>query len=118
MDIIEVDNSIKSNKFLNETALRLERDCLIIGIHFDIEQFGFTHKDIFSFSFHLIKSLNNQYPKKILNLFYRIDLSGEKIRKEMQNTTIYFTEMLSEMIVKRELQKVIIKNYYSNLENQ
>ena len=37
MDIIEVDNSIKSNKFLNETALQLEKDFLMIGIHFDIE---------------------------------------------------------------------------------
>lgn len=47
MDIIELDNSIKSNKFLNETDLWLERDFLMIGIHFDIEQFGFTYKDIF-----------------------------------------------------------------------
>ena len=74
MDIIELDNSIKSNKFLNETDLRLERDFLMIGIHFDIEQFGFTHKDIFSFSFHLIESLNIHYPKKILNLLHKIDL--------------------------------------------
>ena len=118
MDIIEVDNSIKSNKFLNETALRLERDFLMIGIHFDIGQFGFTYKDIFSFSFHLIESLNIHYPIKILNQLYRIDLPEEKARNEMQNTTLYFTEMLSEMSVKRELQKVIIKNYYSKPENQ
>lgn len=88
MDIIEVDNSIKSNKFLNETALQLEKDFLMIGFHFDIEHFIFTYKDIFSFTFHLIELLNNQEPKK------------------------------TEMIVKRELQKVIIKNYYSNPENQ
>ena len=37
MDIIEVDNSIKSNKFLNEMVLQLEKDFLMIGIHFDIE---------------------------------------------------------------------------------
>lgn len=36
----------------------------------------------------------------------------------MQNTKLYFTEMLTEMNVKSELQKVIIKNYYSNPENQ
>ena len=118
MDIIEVDNSIKSNKFLNETSLQLEKDFLMIGIHFDIEQSVFTYKDIFSFTFHLIESLNNQDPKKILNLLYTIDLSEEKVREEMQNTTLSFSEMLSEMIVKRELQKVIIKNYYSNPENQ
>ena len=66
----------------------------------------------------MIESLNNQDPKKILNLLYRIDLSEEKVREEMQNTTLSFSEILSEMIVKRELQKVIINNYYSNPENQ
>lgn len=118
MDVIEVDNSIKSNRFLNETILQLEKDFLMIGIHFDIEHPVSTYKDIFSFTFHLIEALNQHDPKKILNLLFRIDLSEEKVKKEMQNTSLSFSEMLSEMIVKREIHKVTVKNYYSNPENQ
>jgi hypothetical protein len=36
----------------------------------------------------------------------------------MKQTDLSFTEMISEMIVKRELKKVIMYYYYSNLENQ
>ena len=76
MNILEIGNSIKSNMFLKERILQLEKD--------------FT---------------------KILNFLYRIDLSEESVSLETQNTSLSFTEMLSNMIVKRELKKVILKNY-------
>ena len=78
MNILEIWNSIKSNIFLEETILQLEKD--------------FT---------------------KILNFLYRIDLSEESERLEMQNISLSFTEMLSNMIVKGELKKLILKNYYT-----
>lgn len=78
MNILEIGNSIKSNIFLEETILQLEKD--------------FT---------------------KILNFLYRIDLSEDSERLEMQNISLSFTEMLSNMIEKRELKKLILKNYYT-----
>ncbi len=36
----------------------------------------------------------------------------------MEISTLTFSELLAELIVKRELKKVIVKNYYSNPENQ
>ena len=78
MNILEIWNSIKSNIFLEETILQLEKD--------------FT---------------------KILNFLYRIDLFEESERLEMQNISLSFTDMLSNMIVKRELKKLILKNYYT-----
>tara|TARA_Y100001958_G_C20697592_1_gene205144 strand:- start:23 stop:265 length:243 start_codon:yes stop_codon:yes gene_type:complete len=78
MNILEIGNSIKSNIFLEETILQLEKD--------------FT---------------------KILNFLYRIDLSEDSERLEMQNISLSFTEMLSNMIEKRELKKLILKNYHT-----
>ena len=59
------------------------------------------------------KEEKRELKKEILNFLYRIDLSEESVRLEMQTTSISFTEMLSNMIVKRELKKVILKNYYT-----
>jgi len=42
---------------------------------------------------------------KILNFLYRIDLSEESVSLEMQNTSLSFTEMLSNMIVKMRVKK-------------
>ena len=113
MNKLELEKSIKSNMFLEETILQLEKDFLMIGVHFDFEKPISTFKEVFTFTFHLIEALSQQDSRKILNLLYRIDLSEEIVKSEMQNTSLSFTEMLSKMIVKRELKKVILKNYYS-----
>ena len=76
------------------------------------------YKQLFSFASTLVSTLNEQAPKRILNLLYRIDLSEEKAQAEIEISTLTFSELLAELIVKRELQKVIMKNYYSNPENQ
>jgi hypothetical protein len=114
MNLLEVNNSIQNNLFLQETAQQLEKDFLMIGINFDIDTPVSDYKYLFSFTYHLVNALNEQNPKKVLNLLYRIDLSEEKVKEEMLKTELSFTEMLSEMIVNREIKKVLIKNYFSN----
>ncbi len=118
MDLTAVNAKIQSNQFLNETTTQLENDFLTVGVNFDIAKSVMDYKQLFSFTANLVNALNEQDPKRIINLLYRIDLSEEKVQKEMQNTQHTFSELLAELIVKRELQKVILKNYYSNPENQ
>jgi len=107
-----------ANKFLIETTFQLEKDFLNIGVNFDIEKTIQDYKQLFSFASKLVNTLNEQDPKRILNLLYRIDLTEEKVQSEMQISPLTFSELLAELIVKKELQKVIMKNYYSKPENQ
>jgi len=118
MDLATVNAKIKGNHSLIETTLQLEKDFLTVGINFDIAKPVMDYKHLFSFTTNLVNALNEQDPKRIINLLYRIDLSEEKVQAEMQISTLTFSELLAELIVKRELQKVILKNYYSNPENQ
>ena len=107
-----------ANKFLIETTFQLEKDFLNIGVNFDIEKPVQDYGKLLNFASKLVNTLNEQDPKRILNLLYRIDLAEEKVQSEMQISPLTFSELLAELIVKRELQKVIMKNYYSNPENQ
>jgi len=118
MEIQKIDSYLKSGDFLEETVNQLVKDFLMVGVNFDIEKQVKNYKYLFDFTFHLINTLNERNPKTILTLLYRIDLPEEKVKEEMKKTKLSFTEMLSEMIVKRELQKIIIKDYYSNTENR
>ena len=118
MDLIVVDDKIQTNKLLNETATQLEKDFLTLGIDFNITKPVKNYTQLFSFTADLVNSLNEQDPKRIINLLYRIYLSEEKAQAEMEISTLTFSELLAELIVKRELQKVIVENYYSNPENQ
>ena len=50
---------------------------------------------------------------KLRNLLYRIDISEKQLLKLSKNKTENsFNEILSELIIKRVLQKVIFKEYY------
>ena len=118
MFLEKVNDSIEENSFLNETVEQLEKDFLMVGVNFDVPKPVLSYSSLFNFTFHLVDDLNEKNCQKILNLLYRIDLSEEVVKNEMKQTDLSFTEMISEMIVKRELKKVIMYYYYSNLENQ
>jgi len=118
VDLININDTIFANKFLIETTFQLEKDFFNIGVDFDIQKPVQDYKQLFSFASSLVNSLNEHDSKRILNLLYRIDLPEEKVQSEMQISSLTFSELLAELIIKRELQKVIIKNYYSKPENQ
>ena len=109
MDLVSVQSQIKANQYLSETVVQLEKDFAMTGIDFDINKPVSSYKSLFDFTFKLITTINQQEPKNILNLLYRIDLSEEFVQVQMKETEYSFTEMLSELIVKRELYKVILR---------
>ena len=113
MYLLKVDDFIKDNSFLNETVKQLEKDFFMIGVNFDIPKPVLCYSSLFNFTFNLVDTLNDKDSPKILNLLYRIDLSEEIVKKEMKQTDFPFSKMLSEMIVKRELYKVIIRKKIS-----
>ena len=114
MDLHKIDTYIQSGDLLRETVDQLEKDFLMIAVNFNIEKQVNSYSHLFEFTLHLVNALNERNPKKILNLMYRIDLPEEKVQKEMKKTELNFTEMLSEMIVKREIYKVILRKKYSS----
>ena len=113
MYLAKVNDSIEENSFLNETVEQLEKDFLMVGVNFDVPKPVLSYSSLFNFTLHLVDSLNEKDSQKILNLLYRIDLSEEIVKDEMQQTDLSFTKMISEMIVKRELYKVIIRKKFS-----
>ncbi len=68
MYLIVVDDKIQANKLLNETATQLEKDFLTLGIDFDITKPVKNYTQLFSFTADLVNSLNEQDPKRIINL--------------------------------------------------
>ena len=109
MYLDKVNHSIEENTFLNETVEQLAKDFAMAGIDFDINKPVSSYKSLFDFTFKIITSINQKYSKKILNLLYRIDLSEEFVQVQMKETEYSFTEMLSELIVKKELYKVVLR---------
>jgi DNA polymerase III epsilon subunit-like protein len=58
--------------------------------------------------------LNDDYPK-LIAMLYRIDLDEEFLnRKLKENSQADTDEVITDLILKRELQKVIIRGMYSS----
>jgi len=113
MDLVVINTQIKTNNYLKETVKQLEKDFLMCGINFDIAKSVSDYKGLFTSIYNLVKTINEKTPKRLINLLYKIDLPEEKVRDEMQKTELSFTEMLSELIVKQEIYKVILRKRFS-----
>ena len=59
--------------------------------------------------------LNDDYPK-LMAMLYRIDIDDEFLNRQLKESSHADTdEVITDLILKRELQKVIIRQIYSGL---
>ena len=61
----------------------------------------------------IIKTMMEKKFEKFLSILYRIDVSEKKIQEISAASSMELSETLSEVIIARELKKVIIRNYFS-----
>ncbi|HWY12950.1 MAG TPA: hypothetical protein VN026_16565 [Bacteroidia bacterium] len=62
-----------------------------------------------------IEKINKSRSNKLNELLYRIDISEQQIKKAFAaNSNSTLNEIISELIIKRELQKIVIKEHYGN----
>ncbi len=67
---------------------------------------------------HIDQMISTEY-EKLLNIMYRIDLDENKITTYLkQNPMADTSEVITDLILKRELQKVVIRNMYGKNSTQ
>lgn len=81
----------------------------MIGVDFDVEKPVPDYRFLFAYTKKLVHTINHQNPELVFNLLYHIDFSEEMVQEKMKTGTLSFTEILTELIVKRELYKVILR---------
>lgn len=99
---------------LTQTAEQIIKDFGMFGLEVRFsgsrsnaydELFGQIHP-------HIEKLMSGNY-EKFMNVLYRIDLNESLLKKKLsENTSESTGEVITELIIKRELQKVVIRNYY------
>ena len=113
MELTNINAQLKANQYLQETIAQVEKDFLMIGVNFDIEKPASDYNSLFTHIKKLVYAIHEKNPKLLYNLLYRIDLSEEIVQEKMKTSTLSFTEMLAELIVKRELYKVVLRKNIS-----
>jgi len=100
---------------LNETVRQLEKDFagLKLKIHFSGKP-ELAYDELFSQVLPHIDTLLKENYSTFYNLMYRIDISEDQIKKAMGKAIDKtFSEIITDLILKRELLKVVMRKKYS-----
>ena len=100
---------------LNATADQIIKDFGMVGLEIKFSgNADNAYTELFSQILPLVEKMQKENFQNFYNLMYRIDLSEAKIRKEVALAKDKpFAEIVTDMILKRELQKVLTREFYS-----
>jgi hypothetical protein len=77
-----------------------------------------AYQELFNQILPLIDQLITRNYKKLMAILYRIDVGEDLINKHItKSDPSQFAEIITELVLERELKKVIIRNYYKNAAN-
>ncbi|MEX1188946.1 MAG: hypothetical protein WED33_06790 [Bacteroidia bacterium] len=110
-DKVELTPYFNNKSILRELILQLNKDFLSAGIKLKLL---LSRKYEFQELIVIIAEALEKYPTQtVFNLLYRVDISENQLRNAMPTPGVDLT-LFSEVIIKRELQKVVLRKLYSS----
>lgn len=111
----KIDTSVyKNNKdFLLKTIEQLEKDLGSEGYSIRIKRRNISYEDIIHQTLPIVEKLLNKDIFKLQQLIYRIDLPENIFINIIEKSSEPASE-LTQLIIQRELLKVVIRNYYGS----
>lgn len=106
---------LQNAEILQLTAEQIKKDFSFFDLILDIENIALNEYDlIYRQVLQQIKKLLSASSQKIYALLYRIDISEAQLKKEAQQHQEQAPEeIITHLIIKRCLQKVVLRKLYS-----
>ncbi|HEX8516598.1 MAG TPA: hypothetical protein VF868_10390 [Bacteroidia bacterium] len=116
MNFTDVSQYINRPDLIKATADQIIKDFDMFGLEIRFSGSAYNaYEELFNQIEPHIKKLIDSNHSKFISILYRIDLNDEQIKKALENNSSEpFSEILTDLIIKRELQKVVIKNHYKS----
>lgn len=105
---------------LEKTLAQVEKDFLSSGIELQLYHENISFESTCRLLQQKLEEMLRAQAGALNNLLYRIDLPESKVRSlQLIENEKPFELLLAELIIKRELQKVVIREYYKrNLKDK
>ncbi|MCE9538730.1 MAG: hypothetical protein K8R85_05885 [Bacteroidetes bacterium] len=99
---------------IKDTAHQIIKDFDMFGLEIKFSGNAYNaYEELFEQIEPHIDQLIHSNQQRFMSILYRIDLSDEQIKKAVnENSSEPFSAIVSDLIIKRELQKVVIRNHY------
>lgn len=100
-----------NSQLLSETLQQLRKD---LGENWpeDHEPEGMALSGLIDLVADVLYEVNRKSQQNLFNLFYRIDLPETKVQEMLTSDGFYWSG-LAELILKRELQKVVLRKHFA-----
>ncbi len=109
-----IQTYINNIDLLEQTVEQIKKDFELFGmeIKFSGNRYD-AYEELFKQVQPHIEHLMNKDYQRFVNVLYRIDINEQQLKRKLEeNTSESSSEIISDLIIKRELQKVVIRNYY------
>jgi|SRR3954470_3756063 len=99
---------------IKDTANQVIKDFDMFGLEIKFSGNAYNaYEELFDQILPHIDKLLSSNQQKFLGILYRIDISEEQIKKAVNNNLSEpFSHIITDLVIKRELQKVVIRNQY------
>lgn len=100
---------------LNDTAKQIIKDFGMVGLEIKFSRNADTaYDELFSQILPLIEKMQTENFQNFYSLMYRIDISEGQIKKAVEESKDKsFSEVVTDLILKRELLKVVMRRSFS-----
>lgn len=114
MEGIDVNNSLLKEDLFLLFKNQLQKDFESAGINAAVNDLPADFGALKQFIVHVLAPLLANNSTLVSSLLYRVDVSEQQLQKyQLNNKTLGFDEVLAELIIKRVLQKVILRKTFS-----
>ena len=109
----EIDDPRNQTEIIRLTAEQVMKDFALFGLEITFSGNVINaYDELFEqLNLCLVDLLNSDY-RRLLSLLYHIDISEKEMNKKLKSFSGEPSEIITEMILERELKKVLIRKFY------
>ncbi|MDF2437412.1 MAG: hypothetical protein K0Q95_1788 [Bacteroidota bacterium] len=116
MNFSDLSRYFNQLDLIKATADQIIKDFEMFGMEINFSGNAYNaYEELFDQIEPHIKTLIDSNRSKFMGILYRIDLNDEQVKKAVDNNSSEpFSAIITDLIIKRELQKVVIRNHYKS----
>jgi hypothetical protein len=115
MSELQLEQYFNNRRIIDATMRQLEKDFSLDEYSVQLEDYqGNLFEQLFDVVYPIINKLIANNYQQFLNTLYRIDVNELKLKQETAKVDAnQYSEVVTRLVLQKELQKVIIRNIYS-----
>ena len=115
MSELQLEQYFNNRRIIDATMRQLEKDFSLDVDSVQLKDYqGNLFEQLCDVVYPIINKLITNNYQQFLNILYRIDVNELKLKQEMAKVDAnQYSEVVTRLVLQKELQKVIIRNIYS-----